>query len=152
MKIVVNVLEKDVPTIKIGKKAVVTIDAYPGKKFQGTITRYSNALDLSTRTMAIEVDITNRDNLLKPGMFATVVVLVDEHRNAMTVPTQALLRDDNGFFLYTVVKNTAKRKNVMTGVEQSSRTEILSGISDTDSIVTMGQQFLKDGGQITLIK
>ena len=152
MKVIVNVLEKDVPKIRIGKEAVVTVDAYPDKQFKGVIARFSNALDLSTRTMAIEVDIPNRDHLLKSGMFATVVILVEEHRNAMTVPTQALLRDGKGSFLFITQGNTAKRRDVTIGIEQNARTEILSGITGADSIVTTGQQFLKDGAAVTIIK
>lgn len=152
MKVILNVLEKDVPKIKIGKEAVITVDAYPDKQFQGTIARFSNALDLSTRTMAIEVDILNKDHLLKPGMFATVVIFVEEHPNAMTVPTQALLHDERGSFLFIAQGNTAKRRDVTIGIEQNARTEILSGVADSDSIVTTGQQFLRQGTPVTIVK
>ena len=152
MKVIVNVQEKDVPTITIGREAAVTVDAYPGREFRGRIARFSNALDLATRTMAIEVDIPNKDHLLKPGMFATVVILVDEHPNAATVPTQCLLRDDHGSFLFTVQDGTAKRRNVTIGIEQKARTEVLSGLQGVDSIVTTGQQFLKDGAPVTIVK
>lgn len=152
MKIVVNVLEKDVPSVKIGKKAIVTVDAYPEKEFPGTVTRFSNAIDLATRTMAIEVDIPNREYLLKPGMFATVIMLVEEHRNVITVQTQAVLQDDKGYYLYITENNTAKRQDVTIGIEQNNRTEILSGLEASDNVITMGQQFVKDGGPVTIIK
>jgi membrane fusion protein (multidrug efflux system) len=150
MKVTVNVLEKDIPLISTGKKAITTVDAYPGKQFFGTVTRYSGAVDLSTRTMEVEIDIPNHDHLLKPGMFANVELIVDEHGNALTIPSQAILKDDKGSYVYTVTDNTAKRKNITAGGEQSSRMEIVSGLGDTDKIVTVGQQFVKDKGQVLI--
>jgi RND family efflux transporter MFP subunit len=148
MKIIVNVLEKDIPLAKIGKKASVTVDAFPGKEFYGSVGRISEAVDLSTRTMDVEVDIPNSEHLLKPGMFASVTIIVNERGKAITVPTQAILKDAKGFFLYIVNDKTAKRISVNPGIEQDTRTEILSGLNGNESIITTGQQFVKDGGQV----
>jgi RND family efflux transporter MFP subunit len=148
MKITISVLEKDIPLISIGKKAVITVDAFPGKKFQGTVARYSHAVDLSTRTMAVEIDIPNTDHLLKPGMFASVTLVVDVHHDAVTVPTQALLKDDRGSFVYVLGGDTAHRKGVRVGIEQNTRTEILSGLDGSERVITTGQQFAKDGAPV----
>ncbi|HTK81828.1 MAG TPA: efflux RND transporter periplasmic adaptor subunit [Bacteroidota bacterium] len=150
MKIIINVLEKDIPSITIGKKAVITVDAFPQKEFTGTITRYSQAIDLSTRTMAVEIDIPNTDHQLKPGMFANVTVIVNEKPNALTVPTTSLLKDDKGSFIYVVDSSKARRRNITLGVEQNGRTEIVSGIRGGEKLVTTGQQFVRDGGQVTI--
>ncbi len=148
MKIMINVLEKNIPQITIGKKAQITVDAYPGKLFEGVVTRYSEAVDLSTRTMAVEIDIPNTGHALKPGMFANVVLIVDRHPDAITVPTQALQTDDQGSFLFVARQDTARRVYVKPGVEQEGRTEILSGIGLTDSVITVGQQFARNGGLV----
>jgi membrane fusion protein, multidrug efflux system len=148
MKIIANVLEKDIPLVKPGKEAVITVDAYPERQFFGRIARLSEAVDPSTRTMAIEIDIPNRDHLLKPGMFANATLIVDIHRDALTVPTVALLKDDQGSFVYTVVRDTARQIRVTTGVEQEERTEITGGIKGTIDIITTGQQFVRDGGPV----
>ncbi len=150
MKVTVNVLEKDIPLISKGKKAVITVDAYPGKEFYGSVTRYSGAVDLSTRTMEVEIDVPNRDHLLKPGMFTNVFIIVDERANALTVPTLALQKDDSGSYLFTVDGKTAHRVNVKIGVEQNNRTEILSGLTGNENVVTVGLQFVKDNGQVTI--
>ena len=150
MKIIVNVLEKDIPLAKIGKKASITVDAFPGKEFYGSVARISEAVDLSTRTMAVEVDIPNTERLLKPGMFASVTIVVNERKNAITVPTQAILKDAKGFFLYIVNDKTAKRITINLGIEQDSRIEILSGLNGNENIITTGQQFVKDGGQVII--
>lgn len=148
VKIIVSVLEKDIPSISIGKKATVTVDAFPEKEFSGSITRVSEAVDLSTRTMAVEIDIENRDHILKPGMFANITLVVNEHPNSLTLATAALLRDDTGYYVYAVNGSTAHRKDVSIGIEQNSRTEILSGIDSSESIIVAGQQFARDGAQV----
>jgi RND family efflux transporter MFP subunit len=150
VKIIVNVLEKDVPQIAKGKTAKITVDAFPGKKYEGIITRLSEAIDLSTRTMAIEVGVPNKDHNLKPGMYATVTLTISEHQNALSVPTEIILHDNNGTFVYTLQNNTAKRTPVQLGIEQNSRTEILTGLSGGESVIVVGQQLVRDGGAVAL--
>lgn len=150
MKVVVSVLEKDIPLIKEGKAAQVTVDAYPDREFVGVVKRYAEAVDLSTRTMAVEVDVPNRDRLLKPGMFARVTLVVDVHPNAITIPTAAILSDDKGSYVFTTTNDTAKRIPVSLGTQQNSRTEILAGLTGDESVITTGQQFVRDGSPISI--
>ena len=148
MKIYVNILEKDIPMIASGKKAVIRVDAYPGKVFDGVVSRLSEAVDLSTRTMAVEIDIPNREKLLKPGMFANVTLIVDEHPNALVVPTEAVLTDDQGPFLFAAEGTTARMIRVEQGFTQNDRTEIVSGVDDSTRVITTGQQFVRPNGPI----
>jgi len=150
VKIIVNVLEKDVSLVANGRKAVVSVDAYPGREFHGVITRFSGAVDLSTRTMETEIDIPNHDHLLKPGMYANVALILDEHKDALTVPSQALLKDERGSYVFSADNRIAIRKNVNAGIEQNARTEILSGLEGKENIVTIGQQFLKDSSKVII--
>jgi RND family efflux transporter MFP subunit len=151
MKVIVNVLEKDLPTVKIGTKASLKVDPYPDKTFTGTVARMSQAIDLSTRTMAIEIDIPNQERLLRPGMFGTVRLVVREHPSAVTVPTQAVLHDNTGTFVFVVSNgSTAQRVNVVPGIEQEGWTEITSGLSGSETVITTGAQFVKDGGQVII--
>jgi len=150
IKVIVNVLEKDVPAVQIGKKAVLTVDAFPGRTFEGSIGRLSEALDLSTRTMPVEIDIPNTDHVLKPGMFARVSLIVGVRDNVLTVPTEALLKDGDSYYVFVADKNVARRTPVKIGDERQLRTQILSGLTENDSIITTGQQFTRDGCAITV--
>ncbi len=152
VKIIVNALERDVPKISAGKKALLTVDAYPGREFYGRISRYSGAVDLSTRTMEVQVDIPNPDHLLKPGMYANVSLIIDEHADAITVSSQSVMKDEKGYFVFAVNNKISCRKDIIPGVEQNLRTEILSGIDGTESIMTIGQQFIKDSTQVVIQK
>lgn len=150
VKVIVNILEKDVPQISKVKKALVVFDALPGKQYNGFVASISQAIELSTRTMAVEVRIVNNDYSIKPGMFATVTLIIEERPNSLTIPTMAVLKDDTGNYVYIAENNTAKRVRVQIGVEQNARTEILSGLTGSEDIITTGQQFVKDGGSISV--
>ena len=152
VKIVINVLEKDTPLIPRLRNALVVADALPGRQFKGIITRNSRAIDLATRTMAVEIEIDNKDHILNPGMFVTASLIYDEHNDAVTVPTAAVLKDQAGNYVYTVYNNAAKRLPVQTGVEQDGRTEIITGLTGSEDIITTGQQFARDGGPVAIQK
>jgi membrane fusion protein (multidrug efflux system) len=148
MKVLINVLERDIPLIQVGKKAIINIDAYPGREFFGRITRFSQAVDFGTRTMAVEIVIPNPDLSLKPGMFANVMLILDQHLNAFTLPTAALLKDDTGPFVYIASSDSARRVRVTPGVEQDGRTEIISGLDPSSLVITTGQQLVRANGPI----
>jgi membrane fusion protein, multidrug efflux system len=150
IKIIVNVLEKDVALVGVGSKATVSVEAYPGREFTGAISRMSQALDLATRTMPVEIDVANAEGLLKPGMFASTSIFLGQRADALTVPTQTVLKDASGAYVFVAEKGFARRKMVTIGIEQQSRTEIVSGLADQDSVITTGQQFSRDGGQVTV--
>jgi len=150
VKIIVNVSEKDVPFVYQIRTARVTLDALPDKEFNGKVTRFSEAIDLSTRTMAIQIEIANRSHIIKPGMFATIQMTIAEHQSAITVPTNALLKDEIGQYLFVLEEKKVKRVRVQIGIEQVERTEIISGLTGNENIITLGQQFVKDGGQVTV--
>jgi membrane fusion protein (multidrug efflux system) len=150
VKIVVNVPEKDVPSVYQIRIAQVTLDALPSMEFKGKVTRFSEAIDLSTRTMAVQVEVSNRSHIIKPGMFATIQMTIDEHQNAITVPTNALLKDETGPYIFAINDKKAKRIRVQTGAEQGEHTEIISGLTGDETIITVGQQFVKDDGLVTI--
>ena len=150
VKITVNVLERDIALIPEVRQAVIRVDAFPGKEFTGSISRFSQALDLATRTMAVEIEIPNKDHTLKPGMFAIVTLILAEKPNVLTLPTQAIMKDTRGSFVYIVNSNTVKRVDIVAGIEQDSRTEIVSGLAGDEDIVTTGQQFIRAGGSVRI--
>jgi len=152
MKIIVNVLEQDIPRVSIGSEATIRVDAFPGKTFIGHVTKFSQAVDLATRTMAVEIDIPNPDHLLRPGMFADVSLIVGELKEALTLPTQGILHDDQGPYVFIARQDTSYRVRITTGIEQESRMVIVTGLTGTEDVITTGQQFVRDGGPISIQK
>lgn len=150
VKVAVDILERDVPQVTVGKKALVTADALPEKGYQGSVGRVSQAIDPATRTMRAEIIVPNPGGQLKPGMYATVSILLDERADAITVPTRAVLSDDRGSFVFVLADRTARRAAVTTGLDQGATTEITSGLDGSEQVITTGQQYVKDGGPVAV--
>jgi RND family efflux transporter MFP subunit len=150
VKVVVNVLEKDVPLVAVGARAEIVADALPQDTFEGRVGRTSDAVDPATRTMRVEVFVANRAHRLKPGMYASANLFLFEHPDAITVPAAAVLRVAGDTFVYVVERDTARRRLVRTGIEQGARTEVTSGLAGSESLITTGQQYVKDASPVTV--
>ena len=149
-KVAINLPEKDAPYITQIKRVVVIADAFPDVKYEGRISRYSQAVDTTTRTLAVQINVPNLDNTLKPGMFATAYLIIKENPEAITLPTVAILKDTSGAYVYTIANDMARRVPVQTGIEQNNRAEIVSGITPDEEIVTTGQQYLREGSKVNV--
>ena len=150
VEVVINLLEKDTPYLPQLKRIVVFADAFPDAQYTGTIARYSQAVDTTTRTMAVQIDVSNPQHTLKPGMFATARFIIKENPEAITLPTTAILKDTSGTYVYTVENNFARKLLVHIGIEQNNRAEIISGVTAEQDIVTTGQQFLREGSIVNI--
>ena len=153
LKVMVNILDKDINAINEVEEAIITTDTYKDEFFSGKIKRTSQALDLSTRTMPVEIDIENKNNKLKPGMFANIDLILSKHENALLIPLQSILKDDKGNFVYTISQDSLSVKRYITkGYEEDNKAEILDGISSTDKIVTVGQELIREGTKVKISK
>jgi membrane fusion protein, multidrug efflux system len=150
VRLVANIVEKDLKQIGVGDMARVEVDAFPGESFMGRIARLSPVLDPSTRTAPIEVEIANDQYRLKPGMYARVGIVTDSHPNALVVPTKAVVDASGTRGVYLSVNNVAQFHPVKIGIEGNERTEILDGVSEGDRVVTTGAAGLRNGDPIIL--
>ena len=151
VRLVANIVEKDMRRVGTGDEAKVEVDAFPGETFNGRIARVAPVLDPATRTAQIEVEIANPTNRLKPGMYARVNLTIEERANALVVPANAVVdrEGQRGVFLLAQ-KNTAAFRQVQVGIEESARVEILGGITEADRVVTTGAAALQHGDRIVL--
>jgi len=153
LKIMVNVLEKDIPALDNINNVTIKTDAYPGEEFKGVFKKMSQSVDINTRTMPVEVDIDNKDGMLKPGMFARVELVLDKHDNVIIVPLQCVRKDEKGSFVFSVNgENNAVKIYVKTGIESNNKIEIVSGLSDADMVVMVGQELLKENSKVKISK
>lgn len=95
VRLVANLVERDVRQVRAGTPAVVEVDAYPGEKFSGTVSRVAPVFDPSTRTAEMEIEVPNPGYRLKPGMYARVQLTVETRGEALTVPRNSIV-DANG--------------------------------------------------------
>jgi RND family efflux transporter MFP subunit len=150
VRLVANIVEKDLRQIGVGDFARVEVDAFPGESFMGRIARVSPVLDPATRTAALEVEIPNDQYRLKPGMYARVGIITESHPHALVVPTNALVDANGTRGVYLAVNNVAQFHPVKVGIEGNERTEVLDGVAEGDRVVTTGAAGLRNGDPIVL--
>ena len=150
VRLVANIIEKDLKQIGVGDSARVEVDAFPGENFMGRIARVSPVLDPATRTAPLEVEISNPQYRLKPGMYARVGIITESHPNALVVPTNAVVDVNGTRGVYLSVNNLAAFHPVKIGIEGNERTEILDGVAVGDRVVTTGAAGLRNGDPIIL--
>src|SRR5262245_695266 len=145
VRILVEVVEKDVPLVQVGQKAEVRAEAYPDRVFEGSVTRIVQALNRATRTMTVEVDLPNKERLLKGGMFARVEVLVGKHTNALQIPIDAVSRLEDAQYVYVVKDGIAERIPVEIGLRDENRVEITKGLAGGEQVIVSGKDLVHDG-------
>ena len=147
VKIMINVSEALYSYVKKGMKVDVALDALEGQTFEGKVTRITPSIDAATRTFAVEVQVANGKEVIKPGMYARVTMNYGE-RSSIVVPDVAVVKmlgSGNRYIYVYKQDGTVSYQRVELGRRMNDKYEILSGIADGDEIVTSGQNALKDG-------
>jgi RND family efflux transporter MFP subunit len=149
----VHVIEKDYRLMRVDLVADVRVDAYPGIKFQGKVTRVAPVLDAVTRTGDVRIDIPNADSLLKPGMYARVSLRAGTERESLVIPVSALLEGQRPAVY--VVKGTppkAERRSILVGATDDDSIEVTSGLAAGDKVITLGNRLVLPGQQVAVIE
>lgn len=152
LKVIVNIPERDVSLIQLGMVTRLQIDAFPGRIFEGKVARLNSALDSSSRTLMAEVHVPNRDQLIKPGMFARVSLVLAEDKGSLLVPAEAVVEEEGKDFVYSVAEGKANRRAVTRGWAQNSFVAITKGLEEGEQIVVAGQQRLKPGMKVRVLE
>lgn len=152
LKIVANILEKDISLLRAGMKAKIQVESYPGRIFEGRVEKINSALDLATRTLQVEIYIPNSDRSLKPGMFAHVELILLEKPQTLVIPREAVLGTDSEMSVFVVEGKQAVRKPITIGYEQDRMVEILKGLNQGDMVIIKGQQLIKEGSAIRVVE
>ena len=150
VRLVANLVEKDLRRIVIDMPAQVEVDAYPGEIFTGHVARLAPVLDPATRTAEMEVEVPNPTARLKPGMYARVEFVVAEHAAALTVPRNALVDLEGTRGVFVAEGKTARFKPVKTGIVDGEAVEITEGLADDTTVITLGAASLRDGDPIVV--
>ncbi|OGS23168.1 MAG: hypothetical protein A2252_02845 [Elusimicrobia bacterium RIFOXYA2_FULL_39_19] len=150
VKAVINIPEGDFLKIKRGFKAIITVDAYPDRKFYGEITMLGAQIDMLNRTGQAEITLDNSDNQLKPGMFAGVEIGLAS-RSGLIVPINVIIDDGNTKKVFVVENNLAKERIIKTGMTDDSNAEVLSGLKSGEELITDGQRKLKNDDPVRVI-
>jgi HlyD family secretion protein len=148
VRLVANVVEKDLKELQAGNATRVSVDAFPGETFSGRIARVSPVLDPATRTAPIEIEIPNGSSRLKPGMYARVSVTTSTRKEALVVPATSVVDLGGRRGVFTPLNDTAVFRALEVGTEQGAIVEVLGGLSEGDTVITTGSSALRDGDRI----
>jgi len=154
VKLIVAISEKDYTKIKKGNHVTLSVDAFPGESFTGTIRRIYPTMDAATHTFQCEVEVSNVSKRLRPGMYAKVTVNFGVNKSVI-VPDRAIVKQQGSGEKFVYVLNedgTVTYQKVVLGVRMGSQVEVLEGLYDGAKVVVEGTLRVKDGIQVEAVE
>jgi len=148
LKFTAEVDEADVDRVKVGMKATVTLDAFPGEEFATTVTRLNPAAQ-STATggtiFAVELELTDTDKAVLIGMKGDATIEVSSRGDAITIPVEALFSEGGTDYVYTVEANVLKKTEITVGATTDTEVEVLDGLAEGAVVALSGSTQYTDG-------
>lgn len=158
LEIRIAIAERFISRISNGQKATVTFDAYPSVEFGAKVFEVSPVLDTSTRTMSVKLRLNPPDSRVKVGMYGRVKLVTESVKNAIVLPSTALVTRDGKDYVFVVStpksgKNAAavSIKQVTKGITVDNQVEITKGLEAGEEVVIKGQTLLNDGAKVNIV-
>ena len=148
----VAVPEVESARVQVGQPVVLTTESLAGRTFRGKVSRHSGALDEATRSLVVEADFPNNDLALRPGMYASIRIGVEQHTGVLLVPAAALVREKAAGFLFLLVDGKANRVPVKYGFNDGTSVEITDGLAENARVLIPGKVALVNGQAVTAVE
>ena len=147
----VSVSESLINAIYLGQEVDVVIQALGGQETLTGLVSIISPVAAATSTFPVHIELDNADGRIRPGMFSQVTFVEAQSQNTFVVPKNVVQTDEQGAFVFVVQNDFAVRTPVRTGMETGNEIEILSGVTENDQIVMVGQEFLQDGMLLNIV-
>ena len=136
--------------VRVGQPVDVRVDAVPGAKYAGIVSKIFPVASATARSFTIRITLSNSGGRLRPNLFARGQITLATHRDAIVAPREAVL-DINGTsgHVFVISGDHAEERKVTVGIENMREIEILSGLEKTDKVVTVGQASLQSGDKVS---
>jgi cobalt-zinc-cadmium efflux system membrane fusion protein len=142
--VLADVFERDLKRVKLGQRAEVKTAAYPDETFVAKVAYIGDVMDPATRTVKVRFLVPNPASRLKPEMFTTVSLLIDESTKGLVLPGGAVFTEDGRSFVYVAVgERDFARRQVETSTDESGRVRVMSGLKSGDKVVADGGLLLR---------
>jgi RND family efflux transporter MFP subunit len=151
LRVYVAVPEIYAAFVKNGEQAKLTLDAFPGETLTGTIVRNADAIDATSRTLNVEVDVPNPTGRLLPGAYAFVHLRVPPHPGSVTIPSNALLFRAEGLRAGVIRNGHVELTPIAIGQDYGSTVEVISGLSARDMVIVNPSDSLANGAAVQLV-
>jgi RND family efflux transporter MFP subunit len=145
LRLILPVPESAVPSVHVGQQVEVKVPKL-NRTFMGRVARFTGYLSAATRTMDTEVDVSNPDLVLMPGMYAEVDLTLAHRNRVLTIPVTAI--DGNHQVMVITPNNRIEVRKLATGLESSDRVEVTSGLNEGDMVVVAGRASLQAGEEV----
>lgn len=145
LKVDFRVPEIYLTQLSVGQTMQLTLDAIPGKTYEGKVFAINPLIDTAGRSVVIRAQVKNQGAALRPGMFARVRLFTRDVQEALVVPEQAIVPQGEEWFVYRIVDGKAQRAKVDVGQRRDGKAEILKGLQDGDMVITAGQLKIREG-------
>jgi RND family efflux transporter MFP subunit len=150
LRVYINVPQQFSIAAKPGLTADLTLAEYPGRRFQGTLVRTANSIDLASRTLLVEVDVNNSSGELLPGAYAEVHLKLPSDVPTFVLPVSALIFRSQGLQVATVdSSNKTKLISISLGRDFGSQVEVVSGLNADDKVIVNPSDSVIDGEQVS---
>ncbi len=147
-----NLPSKDLPRVKVGQDVRVTNYSLPDDTLHGTVTQVSPAIDETTRSFKITVDIDNPEWILRPGMFVKAEIIVARKDSAIVIPKDIILTKRRGKSVFVVERGVADERIITTGLENPDEIEVVKGLKENERLVVRGFETLRDNSRVKIIR
>jgi cobalt-zinc-cadmium efflux system membrane fusion protein len=142
--VLADIFERDLHRVHVGQRAEVLTEAYPEHRFLARVSRISDVVDPATRTVKVRFLVSNPGALLKPEMFASVALMLDESASGLTIPAKALFSEGGRNYVYLRSGELEfTRRQVDIASEGLSRYRVTDGLKAGDQVVTQGAILLR---------
>lgn len=145
MYAVIDVEQKNLGAVKEGQKAQITVDAYPGRIFEGTVEVMNPEAGSASRMFRTKIKLDNATGELKPGMFANVDLVTGESVKVLTVPQSAVVQKQGQYYVFQVQDGRAVRKQIEIGQVTGSTIEVKTGLEAGAQVIATSANRLNDG-------
>jgi len=152
LRLTVAVPEADAAGIVKGSRVDFKVPAYPDRTFSGLVARPAYALDMKTRTMPVELDVKNSQDLLAPGMYPSVLWPVERSRSSLLVPSTSIVTTTERVFIIRNNNGRAQWVNVRTGPTAGNLVEVYGDLKPGDEIVQRGTDEIRDGSRFSALE
>lgn len=150
VRIFVEVPELEAARVDTGDPAIVHVQALEEKEFEAQVVRTSWTLSDSNHSLRAEIDVPNPSNVLRPGMYATVTLRLEEVPDALTVPVTAILREAGRAYCLFVISGKIERRPVSLGLRSGGEVQVLSGLGADELVVLKQPEALRPGQSVQL--
>ncbi|MEM1080523.1 MAG: efflux RND transporter periplasmic adaptor subunit [Pseudomonadota bacterium] len=146
-----DVPERELARLQDDQRVSVHLDALPGQSVDGFVQRISPVVDADSGTFRVTVEVNDTTGRLRPGMFGRFQIVYDERESVLLAPVEAVAIEDGMASVFVVEEDLVSQRSIEIGYRNNGKYEVVSGLSEGEQVVVLGQAALRDGVRVTVL-